>query len=123
MWKINTKNSPKRGNPTNKVIFKELQNRKQIEMQIWNQSNILEDKTLVHSNRATRDNFTPRLIPECDVFLTIYGVKAREPFVAFGHVARTTWIDELYVLRASVLHQYRDMGWANGTTLGLGNLE
>jgi hypothetical protein len=45
------------------VILKELQNRKQIEMQIRNQSNILEEKALVHSNGTMRDNLTSRLIP------------------------------------------------------------
>jgi hypothetical protein len=45
------------------VILKELQNRKQIEMQIRNQSNILEENALVHSNGAMRDNLTSRLIP------------------------------------------------------------
>jgi hypothetical protein len=56
------------------VIFKELRNRKQIEMQIRVQSNILEYKALVHPNGATRDNLTSRLIPKCDVFLTSHGV-------------------------------------------------
>jgi hypothetical protein len=37
-----------------KAILKELQNRKQIEMQIRNQSNILQDKILVDPNGATR---------------------------------------------------------------------
>jgi hypothetical protein len=40
------------------VILKELWNRKQIEMQVRNQSNILEYKTLIHSNRDMRDNLT-----------------------------------------------------------------
>jgi hypothetical protein len=103
MQKISTKNSTKRGNLTNKipmslqkmrkslfkahfiVILKELRNRKQIEMQVRNQSNILEDKTLFHSNGATRDNLTSRLIPECDVFLTIHRVEVGELFVASNH--------------------------------------
>ena len=69
--KIHTENSTKRGNLTNKipmgiqnmrqaifkahfvVILKELRNRKQIEMQIRNQSDNLENKTLVYLNRAT----------------------------------------------------------------------
>jgi hypothetical protein len=119
--KINTKNSTERGNLTNKiplgiqnlrqslfkahfiVILKELRNRNQIEMQIQNQSNILENKTLVHLNEATRDNLTSRLILKCDVFLNIHGVVTGEPFVASNHLARTTKIHEPYVLQASVL--------------------
>ena len=73
-------------------------------MQIRNQSNILEDKTLIHLNGAKRDNLTSRLIPECDVFLTNYGVEARELFVASSHVARTVGVDEPIVLQASILH-------------------
>jgi hypothetical protein len=53
-------------------------------MQIRNQSKILVNKTLVHSNRATRENLTSRLILECDVFFNIHGVEGGEPFVASG---------------------------------------
>jgi hypothetical protein len=49
-------------------------------MQIRNQSNILENKALVHPNSATRNNLTSLLIPEWDVFLTNHGVEAGEPF-------------------------------------------
>jgi hypothetical protein len=70
------------------VILKELRNRKQIEIQIRNQSNILKNKTLVHLNRATRYYLTSQLIFECDVFLTNHGVKTGEPFFGSGHVAR-----------------------------------
>jgi hypothetical protein len=87
------------------VILKELQNRKQIELQIRNQSNILEDKTLIHSNGATINNLTSRHIPECDVFLTIHGVEAGEPFVASGHVAPIVGIHEPCVLYLSIVHQ------------------
>jgi hypothetical protein len=91
MCKISLKNSTKRGNLTYKtplsiqnlrttllkahfkVILKELPNRKQIKMQIRNQSNILEDKTLVHLNRATSDNLTSRLIPNVIYSLRITG--------------------------------------------------
>jgi hypothetical protein len=45
-----------------------------------------------------KDNLTSQLITECDIFLTIHGVEAGEPFVAFGHVARTTRIHEPYDL-------------------------
>jgi hypothetical protein len=76
MRKISTENSTKRGNLAKKiptgiqnprqalfkmhfiVILKELRNLKHIEMQIRNQSNILENKALVHSNGVTRNNFT-----------------------------------------------------------------
>jgi hypothetical protein len=116
MWKNNTENSTKRGNLANKiptgiqnlrqalfkahflVIVKELQNWKQIEMQIRDQSNILENKAIVHSNGATRNNLTSWLIPECDVFLTNHGVEAGEPFWASSHVARTDGIHESRVL-------------------------
>jgi hypothetical protein len=62
------------------AILKELRNRKQIEMQIQNQSNILQDKTLVDPNVPTRKHLTFAIVPECDVLLTLHGVKDREPF-------------------------------------------
>ena len=63
-----------------KAILKELQNKKQIEMQIQNQSNILRNKTLIDPNGPTRKHLTFAIVPECDVLLTLYGVKAGEPF-------------------------------------------
>jgi 3-dehydroquinate dehydratase len=67
-------------------------------MQVRNQSNILEYKTLIHSNGAMTDNLTSRLIPECDVFLTNHGVRAREPSRASSHVAGIARICEPRVL-------------------------
>jgi hypothetical protein len=40
------------------IVLKELRNRMQIEMQVQNQSNILEHKALIYPNGATRDNLT-----------------------------------------------------------------
>jgi hypothetical protein len=71
-------------------------------MQIRNQSNILENKTLVHSNGAMRNYLTSRLIHECDVFLTNHRVETGEPFFASSHVTRTTRIHEPYVLPVSI---------------------
>jgi hypothetical protein len=97
MWKTGSEKLTDKGNLANKipmgipnlrqvlfkthftVILKELRNWKQIEMQIWNQSNILENNALVHPNGAMRNNITSWLIPECDVFLTNHEVEAREP--------------------------------------------
>jgi hypothetical protein len=76
-----------------KAILKELQNWKQIEMQIRNQSNILQDKTLVDSNGPTRKHLTFAIVLECDVLLTLHGVEAGEPFWTSGHVAQTTRIN------------------------------
>jgi hypothetical protein len=95
MRKICSKNSTKWGELTNKIslgiqktrkpslkahfiiVLKELWNRKQIKMQVQNQSNILEHKALVHLKGATRDNLTSRLITKCDVFLTIRKMDTR----------------------------------------------
>ena len=81
-----------------KAILKELRNRKQIEMQIWNQSNILQDKTLIDPNGPTRKHLTYAIVPECDVLLTLHGVEAGEPFWTFGHVAWIARINEPRVL-------------------------
>jgi hypothetical protein len=96
--KINSKDIAKRDNPTNKIslriknsrqaslkahlksILKELQNQEQIEMQIQNQSNILQDKTLIDPNTPTRKHLIFAIVPECDVLHTLHGVKAGEPF-------------------------------------------
>jgi hypothetical protein len=59
------------------TVLKELRNRKKIEMQIPNQINILEHKTLVHPNGAMRDNFTSLLIPKRDVYLTKHGARLK----------------------------------------------
>ena len=88
-----------------KTILKELRNWKQIEMQIWNQSNILQDKTLIDPNGPTRKHLTFAIIPESDLLLTLHGVEAGEPFWTSGHVAWTTGINKLRVLQASDLHQ------------------
>jgi len=61
-----------------KAITKELQNRKQIKMQVQNQSNILENKTLVDPNGSTRDHLTFAIIP--NLLLALHGVKKGEPF-------------------------------------------
>jgi hypothetical protein len=82
-----------------------LRIRKEIEIQIRNQSHILKNKTLVYSNEGTRDILTSRLIPECDVFLTNHRVEAENHFFASGHVTRTTRIHEPYVLQASVIRR------------------
>jgi hypothetical protein len=123
MRKISLKNLTKRGDPTNKipigiqntrkislkvhfiVILKELQNRKQIEVQIRNQSNILEDRALNHTNGAMRDRLSSRLIPECVLFLTDHKIEDGEPSRALSHVVRTAKIHEPCVLQTSVLHQ------------------
>jgi hypothetical protein len=49
-------------------------------MQIRNQSNIFQDKTLVDLNGPTKKPLTFAIIPKCDVLLTLHGVEAREPF-------------------------------------------
>jgi hypothetical protein len=115
-WKNGTKNSIKGGNLSNKIptgiqnprqaifkahfvfMLKELRNIKKIEMQVWDQGNILENKTLVHSNGARRDYLNSRRIPECDVLLTNHGAEAGDPFFASDHVARTTGIHEPSIL-------------------------
>ena len=63
-----------------KAIPKELRNREQVKMQIQNQRNILENKTFINLNGSTRDHLTFAIVPECDVLLTLHGVKAEEPF-------------------------------------------
>jgi hypothetical protein len=57
-----------------------------IKMKIVDQSNILENKTLVHYNGATRDNLTTSIVLESDVLLANHGVKAGETSSVFGHV-------------------------------------
>jgi hypothetical protein len=69
-------------------------------MQVWNHSDILEYKPLVHSNKATRDNLTSWLIPECDVLFTNHKVEAGEPSRAFGYVVQIARIHEPCVLQA-----------------------
>lgn len=48
-------------------------------------------------------SLTPRLMPECDVFLTNHGVEVGKPFGALDHVARTIGIHEPRVFQASIL--------------------
>jgi hypothetical protein len=67
-------------------------------MQIGNQSNVLENKALVHPNGATRGKFSSQIVPECDIVRTNHKVEARDPSSDFGHVARTTGINEPCVL-------------------------
>jgi hypothetical protein len=43
--------------------LKELRNRKQVEMQVWNQSNILQDRTLIDPNGPTRKHLTFAIVP------------------------------------------------------------
>ena len=62
------------------TVLKELRNRKQIEMQIQNQSNILQNKALVDPNGPTRHNLTFAIVPECDVLLALHGFEVGEPF-------------------------------------------
>ena len=62
-----------------KAVPKELRNRKQIEIQIRNQCNILEKKTLVNLIGSMRDHLTFAIIPKSDVLLALHGVKAGEP--------------------------------------------
>jgi hypothetical protein len=135
MCKISLKVKTKKGNPTNKISLSIQNSRKGSLLKHTSKSSSRSYKSLSrlkckfetketslrteHSNGATRDNLTSRLIPECDVFLTNHGVKAREPFGASGHVVQTDRIHEPRVLQASILHQQKDMRWANGTTLGL----
>jgi hypothetical protein len=63
-----------------KAILKELRNRKQIEMQIQNQNNILQDKSLIDPNGPMRKHLTFAIVPEYNVLLTMHGVEAGEPF-------------------------------------------
>jgi hypothetical protein len=96
--KISSKDTTKRDNLANKIslrvknsrqaglkahfkaTLKKLRNRKQIEMQIRDQSNILQDKALIDPNGPTRKHLTFVVVPECDVLLTLHGVEAGEPF-------------------------------------------
>ena len=93
-----------------KAVLKELRNREQIEMQIRNQSNILQNKTLVDPNGPTRKHLTFAIVPEYDVLLTLHEVKAGEPFWISGHVARTSRINEPCVLQASILLKRKAKG-------------
>jgi len=81
MREISSKDTAKRDNLANKIslriknsrqaglkahfkaIPKELRNREQVKMQIQNQRNILENKTLVNSNGSTRDHITLAIAP------------------------------------------------------------
>jgi hypothetical protein len=100
------KNSTQAGLKTHlKSILKKLRNRKQIKMQIRNQSNILEKKALIDPHGPTRQHLTLAIVPESDVLFTYHGVEAGEPFGTSGHVARTSGVNEPRVLQASVLHQ------------------
>ena len=49
-------------------------------MQIRNQSNILQDKTLIDPNGLTTKHLTFAIVPESDVLLTLHAVEAKEPF-------------------------------------------
>ena len=44
-------------------------------MEIGYQSNVLENKTIVHLNGAMRNNIISRIILECDVLLPIIGLR------------------------------------------------
>ena len=95
--KISSKDMTKRDNLTNKIslriknsrqtglkidfksVPKELQNREQVKMQIRNQRNILEHKTLINLNGSMRDHLTFAIVPESNVLLATHGVEAREP--------------------------------------------
>jgi hypothetical protein len=78
---LRVKNSRQTGLKANfKVILKKLRNRKQIELQIRDQSNILQDKTLIDPNGPTRKHLTFAIVLECDILLTLHGVEAGEPF-------------------------------------------
>ena len=63
-----------------KAIPKELRNREQVKMQIWNQRNILENKTLINLNGSTGDHLTFAIVPECDVILNFMGSKLENHF-------------------------------------------
>jgi hypothetical protein len=80
------------------AILKELRNWKQIEMQIWNLSNVLQDKTLVDPNGTTRKHLTFAIVPKCNTLITLHEVEAGEPFWTSSHVAWIAGINKPCVL-------------------------
>jgi len=81
-----------------KIVLEELQDKKQVKMQIQNQSNNIENKTLVHPNGSTRNYLTFPIVPGSDVLFVLHGGEVGEQFRISGHVLWTAGVHDPCVL-------------------------